>query len=254
MAFNLASISRTGAPKPPRVVVFGTHGVGKTSFAASAPKPIFIRTEDGLDAVKVDAFPLAKSLDDVMAAFEALATENHEYQTVVLDSADWLENMILQQVAKDHGLDAFDSNAKALAYGRGHKAAADYWRNILQAFDYLRDQKGMGVIIIAHCQIKRFDDPTTDAYDRYQLDLNKEAASVISEWCDILGFANFRISVKEEAVGIGGKKKRGVGSGERFLFTQERPAYMAKSRWSIPDTIPLDYDSLAAELSQAMAS
>lgn len=253
MAFTLSSIRKTGSPRPPRVVIYGTEGVGKTTFAASAPKPIFLPTENGLDAIKTDAFPLLKSWPEVMDAMNALIAEEHEYETVVLDSVDWLEHLILQQVARDHGLEAYDVNAKPLAYGRGARAGADYLRFLLDGLDILRDEKGMGVIILAHSQVKRYDDPTTDAYDRYQLDLNKELASVLTEWCDILGFANFRVSVKEEAVGIGAKKRRGLGSGERLLYTQEVPAFKAKSRWSIPAQMPFDYETFAAALGDAMA-
>lgn len=253
MAITFKSIRRTGQPVPPRVVIYGIPGIGKTTFGASAPKPIFLPTEDGLDAIKADAFPLLKSWGEIEEALGVLANEEHEFETVVLDSADWAENLILNQVARDHGLDSYDSNAKPLAYGRGGRAAADYARRLLDGLDYLRDTKNMGVIILAHSQVKRFDDPTTDAYDRYQLDLDKNVASVMVEWADVVGFANFRVSVKEETVGINAKKKRGLGSGERLLFTQEKPAFKAKSRWSIPAEMPFDYGAFSAALADAMA-
>ncbi len=254
MAISLASIRKTGTPKPPRIAIYGTSGIGKTTFASQAPAPIFLPIEDGLDAIKADAFPLLKSWPEVMEAMNTLISEDHEFQTVVIDSIDWLENLILHQVALDHGLDSYDANAKPLAYGRGARAAADYLRFLLDGLDVLRDEKNMGVIIIGHAQVKRFDDPTTDAYDRYQLDLNKELAAVLSEWCDVLGFANFRVSVKEETVGVGNKKKRGLGNGERLLFTQEMPAFKAKSRWTIPGQMPFDYGTFAAALSDAMSA
>lgn len=253
MAFSLSSVRKTGSPKPPRCLFYGTEGVGKTSFGAKFPKPIFLPTEDGLDAIKADAFPLLKSWGDIESAIGVLATEQHDFETVVLDSADWAEALILNQVARDHGLDSYDSNAKPLAYGRGARAGADYVRRMLEGFDYLRDNKGMSIVILAHSQVKRFDDPTTDAYDRYQLDLNKELASVMTEWADIVGFANFRVSVKEETVGVNNKKKRGLGSGERLLFTQEKPAFKAKSRWTIPAEMPFDYGAFSAALADAMA-
>lgn len=253
MAISFKSIRKTGAPRPPRTIIYGTEGVGKTTFGASAPKPIFLPTEDGLDATKTDAFPLLRSWADIEEALGVLANEQHDFETVVLDSADWAEHLILNQVARDHGLDSYDSNAKALAYGRGGRAAADYARRLLDGLDYLRDTKNMGIIILAHSQVKRFDDPTTDAYDRYQLDLDKNVASVMVEWADVVGFANFRVSVKEESVGINAKKKRGLGSGERLLFTQEKPAFKAKSRWSIPAEMPFDYGAFSAALADAMA-
>lgn len=256
MAFDLSSISKAGSRKSPpvRMVVYGTAGVGKTTFATRREGTIVLPTEDGLSAIgDVDAFPVAKSFDDVMSAIGELASADHEYKHLVLDSADWCEKLIEMQVARENGLKEFNIQAKELAYGRGNKAVGDKWREILEGFDFLRNTKGMAITIVAHSQVKRFDDPTTDAYDRYLLDLNKESAAVVSEWADIIGFAGFRISVKEEQVGINGKKKRGLSDGSRYLYTQERPAWVAKSRWAIPDQMPLDYDEFAAALAAAQA-
>lgn len=253
MAFSLASISTRANTAPPRILIYGTEGVGKSSFGASAPSPVFIPTEDGLSAIDVPSFPLCKTLGDVFEALRVLSEEEHEFKTVVLDSADWTENLIMQQVAADVGLDKFDTQVKGspLAYGRGNRAIAEYWYQIVECLDYLRSEKGMQVIIVAHCKVQRFDDPTTDAYDRYAIDLAKESASVLSEWCDILAFATYKVSVKEETVGVNGKKRRGLGNGQRLMWTQETPAFKAKSRWAIPDQLPLDYDALATAVKAA---
>jgi len=257
MAFNLSSIRLSSeGDRPPRVVIYGTSGIGKSTFAASAPNPIFIPTEDGAAALSVPTFPLIRAWKNqqgtgLVDAFNMLATEEHNFQTVVLDSADWTENILKEQVAKDYGLDAYDTNAKQLAYGRGGRALEEYWRRICDSFTYLRDQRSMGVIVVAHSQVKRFDDPTTEAYDRYILDLGKESAAVLTEWADIVLFANTQTAVVEERVGINGVKKRGVGPAERFMFTQETPAFKAKCRWPIPAKLPLSYSVLQAELEKA---
>jgi polynucleotide 5'-kinase involved in rRNA processing len=44
MAFNLDSIKRSTGIKAPRVMIYGPHGLGKTTFGAGAPNPIFILT------------------------------------------------------------------------------------------------------------------------------------------------------------------------------------------------------------------
>lgn len=253
MAFSLKSIIKTGAPKPPRMVIYGPEGIGKTTFGASAPAPIFLPTEDGTDAVKVDAFPLLKTYAELEDALSVLAKEDHDFQTVVLDSADWAERLICNQVAADYRLPAFDVTAKELSYGRGWRAAGDYMVRLMDGFDYLRNEKGMGIIILAHAQVKRFDDPTTDSYDRYIPDLNKELGAPLSEWADLIGFANEKVAVKEEKVGFN-TKKRGMGKGERVLYTQRRPGFNAKSRWAIPDQLPFEYEAVNAALSDAMAA
>ncbi len=60
MAISLSSIKRSGAPKPPIVELYAVHGIGKTTFAACAPKPIFLQTEDGLGAIEADTFGILR--------------------------------------------------------------------------------------------------------------------------------------------------------------------------------------------------
>jgi hypothetical protein len=65
-------ISKGRKARPCRVMLYGTHGIGKSTFGAMAEKPIFVPTEDGLADIDCESFPLAKSLGDVMAALESL--------------------------------------------------------------------------------------------------------------------------------------------------------------------------------------
>lgn len=238
MAFDLKSISRNEATLAPRVMCYGVEGIGKSTMAAYAPKPIFILTEDGLGSLPAQHFPLAKNVASVMAAITTLYDEKHDYKTVVLDSLDWLEAMIWQEMEAKH-------DAKDLAYGKGASIAADKWRTIVSAFDALRTKHGMNVILIAHCMIKRFDSPETEPYDRYQPKLQERSGSLIREWVDAVLFANYKTIVKQSDVGFNKTVSRGVSSGERLLFTSERPAYMAKNRYSLPESIPLDWDAFA---------
>ena len=249
MAISLASLKKTGTARPPRIVLYGTHGIGKSTFAAQAPDPVFIQTEEGLDAVSATAFPLCQSFDDILKCIGVLASESHDFQTVVLDSADWAEQLIQKRVAQDNNVKTID----AIGYGRGYKAAADYWRQLLDGFDHLRTDKNMQVIMLAHSQVRRFDDPLADPYDRYQLDLHHGSASLVSEWCDIMMFANQQYSTVKSDVGFNQKVTRAVGTGNRVLYTQERPGWQAKSRWSLPDTLPLDYSKFAEALGNSMA-
>jgi hypothetical protein len=229
-------------------VLYGTHGIGKSTFAAQAPNPVFIQTEEGLDAINVTAFPLCQSYEDIMEAIGSLAEENHDFSTVVIDSADWAEQLVHKRVAKDNNVATID----AIGYGRGYKAAADYWKQILEGLDHLRSAKNMQVVLLAHTQVKRFDDPLADPYDRYQLDLHHGSASLISEWCDILMFANQQYSTVKSDVGFNQKITRAVGNGNRVLYTQERPGWQAKSRWPLPDQLPLDYAKFAEALGTSM--
>lgn len=238
MAFDLKSIRKNDAIAAPRIMVYGVEGIGKSTFAAGAPSPIFILTEDGLGSLQVDHFPLAKKYEDVLGAIDALYNDKHQYKTVALDSLDWLENMIWRDVESKH-------DAKELAYGKGAVIAAEKWREILDGFNALRNDKGMAVVLIAHTTVKRYDNPETEPYDRFQPKLQDRSNALIREWCDAVLFANYKTIVKKDDVGFNKTVARGVSTGERLLFTSERPAYMAKNRYSLPDSIPLSWDAFA---------
>lgn len=238
MAFNLKAIQKNTALSAPRIAVYGVEGIGKTTFAAGAPKPIFICTEDGLGSLQVDHFPLATKVQDVLDAIQSLLQEDHDFGTVVIDSVDWLDNLIWQDVEAKH-------DAKDLAYGKGAMIVADVWRDVLAGLNALRNQKNMVVILIAHTQIKRFDSPETEPYDRYQPKLQERSNALIREWVDALLFANYRTIVKKDEVGFNKTVARGISNGERLLFTAEKPAYMAKNRYGLPESIPMSWDAFA---------
>lgn len=238
MAFDLKSIRKNEAVAAPRVMVYGVEGIGKSTFAAGAPSPIFILTEDGLGSLQVEHFPLATKYEDVLTAIDTLYNEKHQFKTVALDSLDWLENMIWRDVESKH-------DAKELAYGKGAVIAAEKWREILDGFNALRNDKGMAVILIAHTTVKRYDNPETEPYDRFQPKLQDRSNALIREWCDAVLFANYKTVVKKDDVGFNKTVARGVSTGERLLFTNERPAFMAKNRFNLPDSIPLSWDAFA---------
>lgn len=239
MAFDLKAISKNSALKAPRIMVYGVEGVGKTTFAAGAPNPIIVPTEDGLGSLEVAHFPLATSTDDIREAIGTLYNEETDYGTVVIDSLDWLENIIWNEIEKKH-------DAKDLAYGKGALLAANVWREILEGLNALRNDKGMAIILIAHSSIKRFDSPETEPYDRFQPKLQDRSSALIREWCDAVFFANYRTIVKKSDVGFNKEVARGISTGERLLYTSERPAFMAKNRYALPDTIALSWDAFMA--------
>lgn len=241
MAISLASLRRGVQHKPGRFAIYGTHGIGKTSLAASAPAPVFIQTEDGGGDLDITTFGLLKSYTEVMEAIGELYTQPHDFQTVVVDSLDWLEPLVWTQTAKDNGW----KDLEAAGYGKGYLAASDYWRGLLDGLTALRDDKNMTVIMLAHADVKRFDSPDTEPYDRYIMKLHTRASALVQEHVDALFFANYRVSTVKTDLGFNKKAVRGVGAGDRLLFTEERPAFLAKNRYGMPDTLPLSWESVA---------
>ena len=248
MAFDLNSISRSGETHlPPRVVIYGSHGIGKTTFASKAKSPIFIPTEDGLVGVSVDAFPLAKTYKDVLDALIAIGTTD-KYKTIVIDSLDWLETLIQSHTCAEHGKDSIED----FGYGKGYVLALKHWRALLATLDHFRSNHGMTSILLAHSEIKRYDTPDSESYDRYTIKLHKASSALIQEWADIVGFANWRVLTKESDAGFGNKRTRGIGTGERLLHLEEKPSHIAKSRYSMPKELPLDWESFSSTLGQSL--
>lgn len=227
---------------PRRVMLYGTHGVGKSTFAAQADRPIFIPTEDGLGEIDCDKFPLARSYAEAMKCLEALYTEKHDYRAVVVDSLDWLERLIWTEVCRQRSVD----NIEDIGYGKGYVFALTQWRDFLAGLEALRNERGMTVILIAHAKIERFENPETDSYDRYSPRLHKSGSAIVQEWCDEVFFATYKVYTKQADEGFNRKKAKGVGTGERVMYTTERPAHVAKNRLNLPDELPLDWNAYAS--------
>ena len=244
-AFSLASVKRSNEPKPPKIVIYGTPGIGKTTFGAHAPNPIIIQTEEGLGLLDVPHFPVARSYQDVVDAITALLNEEHDFQTVVIDSLDQLEPLIWQHVARREG----KHNIEAFGYGKGYMFAADEVRTFLQGLDELRSS-GMTVIVVAHSEVKRFESPEHEPFDRYQMRLDKRANDIVCEWADCLLFASYKVHVVRDTV-KGQERTRGAGRGERIIHTEERPAWRAKNRYQLPAELPLSWESFQEAIGQS---
>ena len=230
-------------PHPPATLVYGTDGIGKSTWGAAAPNPLVISTEGGLANIDVHKTPICKDFAAVNEALSYLMTQPHQYQTVVIDTLDWLEPLIWRAVATKHG----KSNIEDFGYGKGYQLAMDGWNFVLSTLDLLRE-KGMAVILLAHARVVRFNDPSSDSYDRYEPDLHKHASSRIQEWCDQVLFCTFKVSTVRRDEGFGKERTRAVGSGDRVVYTSEMPTHLAKRRIKLPDVLPLEYAAYAKYL------
>lgn len=249
MAIDLNSIS-TSTPKKPRITIYGTIGVGKTSFAADAENPIFILTEDGLGDIPAKHFPMAKSFQDVLDMLRTLGKETHDYKTVVIDSLDWLEPLVWDATCKRLGVPTIESPG----YGKGYVETLTEWREFFKYITALRDYKNMTIIMIAHGAVKRIEDPIHPAYDMHGFKLDKRASALAEEYSDIIGFAATKTLITTEDTGFGQKRNRALVTDERVLHLTGTPAFVAKNRYHMPDQIPLKYSEFAASLPTMMGS
>lgn len=217
--------------KPPRILLHGEHGLGKSSFGAYSPDPIFIQCEDGLGEIDVDRFPLAKSADEVFKNIGMLIKEEHKYKTVVVDSLDWFEALVWRKICEEKEV----KNIEEIGYAKGYTFAMNYHEKLLSGLAKLRDEKDMAIILLAHNEIKTFNNPEGENWDKYSIKLHKKATKKYEEYCDAVLFVNNKTYVSKDK---GALKAKAVGSGERTIFTQPRPAFSAKCRYDVPFEIP----------------
>ena len=231
---------------PPRLLVYGTEGIGKSTTASQAPKPIFIPTEDGLDQIDCNSFPLARQFDHVMTALSALYSEEHGYETVVIDSLDWLERLVWDEVCREFGVKSIEKADGG--YAKGYTHALTQWREVLNGLDALRNERGMCVVLLAHAKVEKFEDPESAAYDRYSPRLHKHASALITEWCDAVLFATRKFRTETEDAGFNRTRAIAVGlghgGGERVLRTTGGPSCVAKNRFSLPVELSLSWAAL----------
>lgn len=230
--------------KPPRLVVFGVQGCGKTTLAAGAPNPILVQTEDGAEGIGIPRLPLCDSFETFMDQITAIRDDDHGYATLIVDSLDWLERLVWDYTCRQHGWNSITD----ADYGRGYAAATENWRIVVSILQAIRDQRGMAVVMLAHSQIKRFESPETAGYDRYTIDLHKGASALIQEMADGVFFLNWKTVITEEKTGFS-KVAKAKGNGQRVLLTQERPSAVAKNRFSqfgMPEKIEIPNDPDAA--------
>lgn len=237
---KLGDVVRGRRPQPKRILLYGVEGVGKSSFAAGAPAPIFLGAEDGTSELDVERLPLAVDWQDVLDAVHVLTYEKHSYRTLVVDTVDWAEPMLWKHICKRDD----QQSIEAYGYGKGYTAALDEWRFFLQRVDKLRADREMNIILLAHSWIKPFKNPEGEDFDRYELKLNPKASGVLKEWVDAVLFANY-----EQFARKGESQKRkilGLATGARWIYTERRAAYDAKNRYGLPPRLPLSWDDFAA--------
>lgn len=233
----LTTISRPKS-RPPIITIAGDAGTGKTSLAASFPKPIVIRVEDGLGSIpydkRPDAFPLIQHADDVFEQVKTLLNEDHDYQTLVVDAVTTLDPIFTASILEK------DGRAKTLAtalggYGAGYQALASLHSRLRKGVGFLNERKGMAIVFVAHADLENMRLPDVDDYSRYSLRMNAKSLPPYIDEVDLVGFVRLAAVVR----GDEGERKKVISNGDRELICHATAASIAKNRFGIKEVIEL---------------
>jgi hypothetical protein len=246
VAKKLASLKSSESQDPPIVLIYGNDGVGKTSLAAEFPAPIYLHT-DGEETPKGIQLPssLIESYDDACEVLGELLEPGHDFKTIVLDSLDGLEPLVWQKTCARLGVKSIEEPG----YGKGYKEADEEWNYLIGGF-LAAKKAGLHVVMLAHPRIKRFDSPVSDPYDRYGIKIHDRASDLVREKSDIVVFMKQRITLKEKEVARQTKVAHGESGGDREMHLEERPGFVAKNRFDMPNRITYKRGTGYAELAK----
>jgi hypothetical protein len=217
-----------------RVVIYGVESVGKSTFAAQFPKPLFLDVEGGTAHLDTDRAEIksAVELDEALKACKA-----SDYKTIIVDSADWAERLVLEHMLVTDK----KRSVEDYGYGKGFVMLAEKFARLLTIADQIV-AGGKNVVFIAHSKVQRVEPPDMlSAYDRYELKLTKQSAPLLKEWADELWFFKFKTKTVESESG----RSKGVGGKERIILTTHSAAYDAKTRSGLAEELPMAWESVA---------
>lgn len=233
------NISRGPMKTAIRVGIYGTEGVGKTTFASNFPGAVFIDTEGSTKHLDVARFDSPESLNDVLDQLNYVVGHPDTIGTIVIDTVDWLEKLIFRAVCDEKKIQSIED----IGYGKGYVFAKQKMQGLLELLDLII-ARGIHVVLVCHSMIRKFELPDEmGSYDRYMLKLNeKNIAPLIKEWVDMLLFVNYKTDIVTDQ---DGKTKKGKGGQKRVMYANHNACWDAKNRFGLPDEIPFDYGQIA---------
>jgi hypothetical protein len=216
--------------KPFSMVVYGVHGIGKTTLPSEADAPIYIGSEEN-DEIECARLPKIVSWKQLKEQLEALKTEKHDYKTLVIDTIDALEQVAQKEILS--GTEKNKTMAMALGgYGKAYEKMATMFLEIRDEYLVpLRDQKGMNIVILAHAEKTKHEDPMTlTSYDHYTTAIHKKVKPIFEDWASAILFINHW----RAKTSLNDGREVAIGDGSRMIFTEERPSHVAKNRFELP--------------------
>ncbi len=213
--------------RAPKGIVYGPPGAGKTTFGASADRPLIIDCENGAAHVKCHRTPYLAGWQEIEPWLDGLAAGGHDYQTLVIDSIDWLLRRVEEHVA---GVDGSPAGMKQTlnrshgGYGNGRQVLKNYvYQYLLPTLDRVVNA-GVAVVLLAHATRREVTTIDGITLEKSAPEIHPELANTLIEWSD------FVAAIRPDGA-------------ERRLVFHETGQLVAKNRYGISDTLPLSWQA-----------
>ena len=170
----------------PKLMIYGLAGTGKSTLAAQLKKPIFIDMEGGLNYIGCARTPQVTDLDTFYKYLvELFRVKEREYDTIVIDSVDWLVRKIVEKAAgidKDNLTETL--NRSNGGYGNGKQVLINQVRTRLLPTLVALNKKGYGICLVAHAERKDIMDADGDSIARVTPKIDVDTMNSFVEWVD----------------------------------------------------------------------
>ena len=221
-------------PRAQRITIYGPPAIGKTTLAARFPDVILIDTEDGSTHLDLRRITV-KDYPSLCEALRALRDIDTPCQTVAVDTIDYVELFLRDEVCRQHKIDGIEG----LGYGKGWVYLTEKFTEFVSRYFDPLISKGIHVVVVGHASPKRITYPGMDAFDRWELRLYSGCANRLKEWSDAVLFLNWKTRVTIE-----NGKPKGLGGTERAIYTTHSAAHDAKTRIALPEVVPCDFSAI----------
>ena len=166
-----------------KVVIYGPEGIGKSTFAAQFPNPLFIDTEGSTKYMDVRRMDKPTSWEMLRQELTYVKQNPQVCGTLIIDTIDWAEQLCIDDICSRYqkkGIEDF-------GYGNGYVYEKEEFGRFLNSLEEIV-QAGVHVVLTAHAQMRKFEQPDEmGAYDRYEMKLGKKTGSQISPLVERMG-------------------------------------------------------------------
>lgn len=222
-----------------KVVVYGPEGIGKSTFAAQFPDPLFIDTEGSTKHIDVRRFDKPSSWQMLLEQVRYVINTKKLCGTLIIDTADWAELLCTNDVLARYK----KSGVEDFGYGKGYVYVAEEFGRLLNLLEEVISS-GVNVVLTAHAKLNKFEQPDEmGSYDRWEMKLSKQVRPLVKEWADMILFANYKTIVVKDGTGDNAKAK--AQGGRRMMYTAHHPCWDAKNRHGLADELSFDYKEIA---------
>lgn len=173
-------------PTAPKVMLYGLSGVGKSTLASKLKNPLFLDFEGGLSYLGVKRTKQYQELDTFYKNLaELYRSEKRDYDTLVIDSVDWMMRLIVEQTAgiTAHSLQETLNRSNG-GYGNGKQVLENHVRTKLLPTLVLLNKKGYGICLVAHAERKHMMDAEGVDMEQITPKIDPITMNVFVEWCD----------------------------------------------------------------------